>query len=221
MCISGVLPRRLAEHDALDLLVSIEEKPVSELRELGVEDGTRKRWSASRENIERFIAVANASKLPPPVKSGPSEQQLCECKVHITARRQNTSGAPDRLEVVFKNDGPIAIPVAGAKIEWKYSPPRKAPVSKGVASVQEIGGSISLSCESRERSIDPSRELVFYLPEDMTSGLVTMLADDVTDNDISVVVSTTRGMGWSENQEGIPQEVKAAAQSVVSLWDSE
>jgi len=75
-------------------------------------------------------------------------------------------------------------------------------------------------CVSDQRTVIPGQELVFYLREDSASVLVTTLAEDVHDDDISVVFHTKLKTGWTATGDEIPSEVRATAQSVVSLWDS-
>jgi len=146
-----------------------------------------------------------------------------------SARRRAQQGAPDRLEVVFRNDGEITIPLTQVEIRWKFDPPRKAPTPTNqqtapkpkVVSVQEVEGAVTLSCDSVDRSVAPGQEKIFYLAEDMVAALVVTLADDVHDDGILINFHTKSTLGWTAAGDEIPTEVRAVAESVVALWDSE
>ena len=219
-CARGSLPVRLEEHNAYDFLVWLENHPVEELRELGVEDGERHRWSADDEAVKAFVAAAVAHRPPGPTRALPTKEDLCRCRIDVLVSRHGSApGIPDGLTVTLRNDGPVSIPIAGAKIEWKYNPPRVIPSAPGKPQVSEVSGSVGLAPASPNLLVGPREELRFWLRSELASTLTDVLREDVADDDISIVIWTEVGMGWSQTGDVVAAEVRAVARSVIASWD--
>ena len=211
---------RIEEQNTAELLVEIGNN-IEELTEIGVHDGDRRLWLPDASQLEVFKHQAISSRLPPLPTDGGEEKEkeiaaIKECKVEIEARANSSVlGSRKRLDVVFKNGGEVPIPVAGARLSWTYTPPRSSPSQPGKPKVALAEQNISLTTESRAKSIKPGEEMLFVLDDDMSSPLVELLRGDVRDEDIKIEVATSVGWAWAATMDTIPTAVKEVAQSVL------
>lgn len=219
-CVRGKLPVRLEEQDAHELLVDLDRMEVESLRELGVEDGERRHWPADPQNVKTFIHTAMRYRPPASPALLPVKKDLAGSKVEISVQQRSRPGACDQLEVTFRNDSDLVIPLSAVFVEWEYSPPRDAPSAAGRPLVSETGGSVSLAPTDGNSQVQPRSERRFFLRDEMADVLGSVLADDVPPTGISVKAITPTGLGWVESGIEAAAIVRAVAQSVVSGWDT-
>jgi hypothetical protein len=214
--VKGKLPLRLAEQDAGVLLVEIGDN-LEELSGIGVFDGTGYLWLVTEQPLEIFKHQAIAHRLPAMSADDTQPAPLESCRVEIVARvGKARSGSRDRLEVLFKNLSDMPVPIVKAQLSWTYTSPRQmAPPQKRKPTASEVGGSVSLSPQSRSNPVDPGQEVLFVLDDDMSACLVELLRDDVQDQDISLDFVTPTGKGWKATMDEIPSVVKAVAHTVL------
>jgi len=218
-CARGSLPIRLQEQDAYDFLVWLDDHRVDDLNQLGVRDGEGHLWLAEEQNIRTFIATALFHRPPEPTRRALTAEEIAGSDVTITVHREARAGESDILEVVFRNNGAVTIPLHGAEIQWKYDPPRELPSEEGEPTVAEVAASVNLAARRRDLVVQPGGERRFHVRDDMAAALVAVLADDVAEDDIAVVVHTTTELAWRVTGDEVPAEVCAYARSVVASWD--
>jgi hypothetical protein len=214
----GKLPMRLFEQDRAELLVEIGDN-FEELSGIGVFDGERNLWLAEAENLAFFNHQSIASRLPSLTSEDDQDTEfrkqqeiLKSCEVDVRAVAQPIPDSPRlRLEVSFRNNSDTTIPIRGARLEWKYDPPRQMPEKSGKPSVAEISGSITLACRQKRSSVAPDEEVVFWLEDDFCSCLIEILRGDVKDEDISISIATTFGVKWISTMDEIPEVVRKVA----------
>lgn len=211
----GALPIRLEEHSAAELLVGVG-SDVESLSGLGVFDGNRKLWLATDENLAVFKHNAMAHRLPGDDEPA-DEPSLEGIEVEINASATRPVGmAHDRLEVIFRNLGERPVTVRGARLGWKYSPPRQGPTVPGRPSAEEIGANVTLSPQTATNQVGPGEQVLFVLEKDMSVFLVEIARGDVLDEDIVIEFHSGGKMGWRASMDEIPSVVRSVANSVVA-----
>jgi len=217
--VKGKLPVRLEEHAPVDILVEVGDN-LEELTGIGVFDGEHHLWLADAGQLEAFKHQAIVHRLPPlPSDKEDKEkerEELRQCKVEIFARANSSvSGPRQRLEVLFKNQSEMPIPIRSAKCSWAYNPPRKNPSQPGKPAFEEAAGSVGLAPQSKCDPIDPGKEVLFVLEDNLSCFLVELCRGDVRDEGIKIEFVTSKGVGWTGTMEEIPEAVRQVAQSVL------
>ena len=212
--IRGKLPTRLEEHDAAEFFINLE-SDVESLSAIGVFDGDRHLWLASAKDLAIFKHTAIAHRLPG-ADDMPEEPSLEGVEVEVKASATRPAGMThDRFEVTFKNLSDRTVSVFGARLGWKYTPPREMPKQPGKPAVSEAGGNVTLSRRSKKKQVGPGEQVLFVLDEDMSVFLVEVARGDVLDEDIVIEFASSGKTGWKASMDEIPSVVRAVANSVV------
>lgn len=212
----GRLPVRIEEQNVAELIIEVGDD-VEELSGIGVFDGEHNLWLADEGMLEAFKHQAITHRLPPlPTSDKPPQKSAVDCSVEIETRAlPPLTGSRLRLEVRFKNNSDVPIPVTGARLSWTYTPPRKAPTQAGNPIVAEAGGSVGLTPQFKTSPVNPGQEVFFILDDSFAVLLVELLRGDVRDEDIKIDIVTSKGIGWTGAMDEIPGAVRAVAQSVL------
>ncbi len=214
-CERGTLPVRLKDHERADLLVDISDHPVGELESLGVFDAEQRLWRADAKDLRRFVHVAKLHE-PPKIDSQPDEpDEPSEVALLVSVSRGNTEGTT-RLEVKFTNLGPHDLEPHSSQVEWKYDPPREMPEEPGEPTLALNGGSISLQYDNRRKTIKPDENAVFFLSlrDPLPQSIVDVLAADVPDENLRVMVSASR-WEWAAVSDEVPGAIRDFARAVL------
>lgn len=211
---SGKLPVRIEEQNVAEFVVYLPD--VESITALGVTDGDGRQICISEHELAVLKHSTVAHRLPKIPSVGPSDEEVRNCSVSVSARVVEVPNLPEgRLEVVFRNDGPVVIPIGRAELAWKYNPSRMMPKGEGKLQVGEIGGSVSLHMQGKRGPVAPGEEVVFDLDADAAGCLVELLRGDVADEDITVEIGTTKSFGWRANMDGINVAVRSFANDIL------
>lgn len=210
--------RRPWEQDAANLVVELHTK-VEQLTGFGIRDGDGNLRFLDDDQLAAFIHNAISHRLPGEDVKDPDtqSQRIKSCKVEIKALATDRGPSrPKRLEFLFTNYGPEAVPLKGGRLEWRYTPPRECPKPKAKKpTVAETGGSVNLSTNSVSRIVEPGASMSMHLDDVMSGTLVELLRGDVRDEDIAVSLYASETFGWKATMDGIPEAVKDVANSVL------
>lgn len=217
-CVRGQLPFRLQAQDTYLLVVDLGDRGFTDLKTIGIVDGSNNHYNASETETAIMVQQAERySVLHKKPDTTELEARLRECKVDVHADIQDVPHGMRTLVIDFTNKSNIPIPLVGARIEWKYDPPRILTRHPGAAaSASEISGSVNLACRANLSSpMPPGATVQFYIHPDVAGILVEMLLGDVKDKDIAVTFGTTTSFGWKASQDEIPGTIREFAQHVV------
>ena len=218
ICVRNKLPHRLQGQDRYDIVVDLGECGYTDLRMLGVIDGSNRFLKPSETEIAIMLQHAKRySVLYPPRDTQEDEAKLRQCEVEVKAQLETVLTDRKSLAITFTNKSEIPIQLHGAEIDWKYDPPRmlpRAPDAKSTA--QEISGSVGLACRSDLSSpVLPANAVVFYVHESMVGVLVELLLGDVKDDDITIFFRTDTRLSWTAKGDEIPGTIREYAQHFV------
>lgn len=211
----GELPHRIAEQDEHELLVAII-NDVEALTSIGVFDGEGHHWQADENQLKCFIHTAKAHKLPQKEAAPAIDPASCNIEIVAESVSRGTNQSK-QLKVVFKNHGPVPLPIKDAHLEWTYSPPRNLPSTTRGFQASEAGGSAKLSRLSEVKQVGPGQEIHFALSDEMTPILVNLLNEDVNDENIHITIACTNGGGWQASMDEVPRAVKDVAASILEI----
>jgi hypothetical protein len=204
----------MEDQEQLRLVVDISKRPVGELKELGISDGQHKLWPADSRQLVNFIETAKRHALPPLPE--PPQEQPVEVEISVTATAPDQLGSK-RLEVLLTNTGQLPFNVLGATLKWEYSSPRWRKSEPGELQVAEIEGAITFTSTCRENLLKPARTITFLLDARRTGVLTALLADDVTDEGISIVVYRENGLAWKVFGDNVPDAVREVARNALEF----
>ena len=202
------MPFSLQNQDVYTLVVDIDEDGFKDLKRIGLVDGDKQLYFVS--DTEIAVMVDQAKRYGSLFKKpdyAELKSRLRECEVVINAEVESFSETDKRLVVSFLNKSEVSIPLVGARIEWKYDPPRVQPrgsdASSSIIEIQEVSGRVSLDCRtSLATPVAPGEKVEFYAHPDIAGALIQTLFDDVKDQDVGVSVGPITGLGW--NAQGHP-----------------
>jgi hypothetical protein len=217
-CHGAQFPIRLDGKAATTLIVDISDHPVACIETLGMQDGDGHRWEPSGEQMETFVRTALQFQPPPSKVKPPSDESLAECQVEIiTEWIQQGGGAA--LEIVFRNTGPVEIPVRAARIGWMYEPPRITAAGESGPKVTETEGSLCMGCGSPQPVVQPGGELRLRIGREMGSMLVDVLAPDVAEQNIWIEILAGERIRWREQDQTQTAAIPRLARQIVDSWD--
>ena len=217
-CESGSLPFRLRGQDQCKFLVSIQGMSFDEISSLGVLDGNNKRHAASTSQVTQIArdAERHQTLFPGPVVDPPGTYAECEFAVEASV-----VDAIDgkRLAVNVTNKSKLAVPLAGAKIEWSFDPPRKYSAGSSeepIRSVEELNGSLNLAYRrDLAAPVKADETVIFFVTLEAGGFLLDTLMDDVHPENIACRFGATSGDSWRTTQdEGVAEAVLEFAELV-------
>lgn len=217
-CIRGQLPFRLQEQDRLNLVIDLGAQSVNGLTMIGLVDGLGKWWNTSDSEIASIVQQATRyQSLVTKSDNSAMRSKMRHCDVDIRAAVRDGPTGQKRIEIDFTNNSDVPIRLIGARIGWRYDPPRATPGGTVPGpEVAELGGNVNLSCANSLKEPIPSQgSISFYVHESIAGVLVETLFDDVKDNDFEVDVFTDVDTKWTATGNGIPEAVRDFARMIV------
>jgi hypothetical protein len=211
-CYRGELPHRLAEQDRMEILIDVGDRPIEELTGIGVIDGARTTWRADDNNIKRFVHTAKLH-APPPIPEAEATAVPLDTAIEIETRCVDRSSGK-RLEVILRNQGDEPIQALGADLKWEYAEPRWMPHEPGQMRIAESGGSASMVAATGDVTIPPGEEKCFFL-DSSALPVSAVLADDVHDDGISIVIYASEEGAWKVFGDEVPDEVRKFARAML------
>jgi len=218
-CESGSLPYRLQEQDSYTILVNLERPRLDDIASVGVLDGDDNRFAAPAIQVAVMKQEAERRAILYPEPDFVDSPDLSKCEIDVEARSESGVGGKQSLVFIVTNKSDIALPIAGAKLDWVYDPPRTTKMdndaSAPIHKVQQLGGSITLDCGSKLRTpLPPNGVMQFQVHESMAGVLLETLLGDVPDKNISFELGTKWGTGWRATEDGIPEAVRQYARYI-------
>ena len=214
----GNLPFRLQDQDNYDIVIDIGERPIRDLKMVGIVDGSGRWWNAS--DVEVAVIVQQSTRydnFKPKRDTTELEERLKQCDIEINAAVQDGPTGRKRLEITFTNKSDMPIQLNGGEIKWEYDPPRWHPdAGEGKPKIAEAGGSVKLACAvSLKSPVAPGDTATFYVHDDIACVLVETIVGDVKDKDIKVILYTDTKLAWTATEDEIPGAIREIAQHIV------
>jgi hypothetical protein len=85
--------------------------------------------------------------------------------------------------------------------------------------MSKVADSIALSAEAPNVMVGPGEQKLFYLNDTSAPALTQVLADDVKDEAIAVLIHSDTSLSWKATGDELPRVVREVATSVIQTED--